>query len=219
MADDNALEALSDPLITPLLALMKDAINADVRAQMVAAGKTPEDAVVTTAPHPVALEIAGQAALPLLSCYRVRSRQRSTTMYWIDSVDTLQFAYVTPQCAREQIDERWPLLQRVWRRILITMQLGCDVAHLSGADVFGPAGVIAYEESSASKVDLFAETGDYAYPMFRGEMEVIWRDDEYQTSRTAALFPALSIESDLFVAKSDETLAAQPDVRVLSPQV
>ncbi|HMJ15742.1 MAG TPA: hypothetical protein VK524_30205, partial [Polyangiaceae bacterium] len=96
----SALDSMVDPLIGPMLALLKDAINAELAVEMIALDLDPEDAVQTTAPHPVALEIAGQLAMPLLTCFRVRSRSRVATFGHTDHVSMLQFGYLTPATAR-----------------------------------------------------------------------------------------------------------------------
>jgi hypothetical protein len=204
----SALDGMVDPLIGPMLALLKDAINADLAAEMIALDLEPEDTVQTTAPHPVPLEIAGQLAMPLLTCFRVQSRSRVATFLHTDHVNLLQFGYLTPATAREQIDERWPLLDRVWRALLRTLANGAHPAHQAGAPVLTNAGVVRISTDSAKKLELFAESGDYAYPMFRGEVEVVWRDASLVD--TSALYPALSFTHEFNVNGGSED--GEPDV-------
>lgn len=204
----SALDSLVDPLIAPLLALLKDAINADLAAEMLALDLVPEDAVQTTAPHPVPLEIAGQLALPMLTCFRVRSRSRVATFSHTDQVNTLQFGYLTPATSREQLDERWPLLDRVWQSLLRTLNRGSHPAHLAGAPVLEEAGVVRIATEAALKLELFAEAGDYSYPMFRGEVDVTWRDTS--PFDTSGLFPALSFEHEFHIDRPVDE--GEPDV-------
>lgn len=193
----SALDQLPDPLITPLLALLADAANADLSAEMVEAGLTPELVVATTAPHPVALEILGETALPLLACYRVRTRSRRFSIAYVDHTYTLQLAYLTPAAAREQLGARWPLLDRVWSSLLRALRRGRHDAHQAGANVLGPAGVLKVDLATAQKLELFAEAGDFTYPMFRAEVDVVYRSaSEIDTS---ALYPALSFTHHFYV--------------------
>ena len=208
----SALDTLSDPLVTPVLALLKDAVNADLRAQMLLAGVEPEDAIVSTAPHPVELEIAGESPLPMLTCYRVRSRSRQFSFSHVDHTSTLQLSYITSATAREQLDERWPLLHRVWTAILTTLARGHHLSHQEGASVLLDAGVIRLDPATAQKREVFVAGGDYTYPGFVAEIDVVHRDGaELDTS---TLYPVLSFTHRFHIDEGSED--GEADVTAIS---
>lgn len=210
-----ALESLSDPLIAPVLALCKDAINADLADAMEAAGVTPEDAVRATAPYPFALRIEGAAVLPALHCYRVQSRSTQFSVVHVDHVSRLQFTYATPGIGREGLDERWPLLDRVWRALLGALKSGSHAAHADGADVLSDAGVVKVDLGTTRKLEVFIEDGNHTFPGFIGELDVTWRDGS--DVDTGSLYPALSFEAKVFADGVSET--GDPDAvsRALTP--
>lgn len=206
----SALDTVEDPLITPLLAFLKDAINSDLSPETPPA-TTPEPAVATTALHPVVIEIAGETALPLLSCYRVRSRSRRRSVTYIDRTVTLQFTYVSAATAREQLDARWPLLERVWVALEGALLAGAHPAHEDGANVLTPLGVIEVPLGASQKREAFQAGGDYTYPCFVAEVELVVQTTT--TADTSHLYPALSFQSDLYIGSVTE---APPDVSALS---
>lgn len=206
----SALDTLEDPFLTPLLALLMEGVNADVAA-LAAPDAEPEPAVRSTAPHPVALEIAGESALPLLSCYRVRSRGRQRSIAYVDHTVTLQIAYTSPATAREQLSARWPLLEVVWQSILGTIRRGYHAAHQGGIEVLGPLGVIEVPLASAQKRELFAADGDYAYPSFLAEVDVILQTASFE--ETGTLHPALSFTHNFYL---DGVRDDVPDVAAIS---
>jgi hypothetical protein len=214
---DNALDSLPDPLITPILALLYDAINADLTAEMTAAGVPPdllEPAVQTTCKVPFTLGMEGSGVLPALHCYRVRTRSVQTTMYYLDHGSTLQFAYATPPTGRDMLDVRWPLLDRVWHALIRTLVRGSHPAHMGGADVLLDAGVVRILRQTAIKRELFTPDGQQTFPGFVAEVDVIWRDENDQDQ--GPFYPALSFDAQLYT--DNEDTSQDPDViaRVLT---
>lgn len=206
----SALDTLEDPLITPLLALAKDAINADVALDVDPAA-TPEAAVATTAPHPIPIEIIGETAMPILACYRVRTRVSQRTVHLYDHTQTLQWVYVSPATSREQLPYRWPLLEHVWQALLSAVTSGSSAAHKGGAQVLEPIGVIDLPLPRILKREFFYDNGDYAYPAFVAEMDVVVQDDS--ALDTSHLWPALSFQSDIYLG---DVTTDPPDVSVIS---
>lgn len=211
---DNALDVIPDPLITPLLALLFDAINADLALDMAAAGATVEDAVATTSHVPFTLTLEGAGVLPALHCYRVRTRSVQSTMYYLDHGSTLQFVYCTPPAGRDMLDVRWPLLDRVWHSLIRTLKRGHHPAHQADADVLLDAGVVRVMVQTAIKRELFIEGGQQTYPGFVAEVEVVWRDANDQDQ--GPFYPALSFDAQLYTDTEDTS--GDPDViaRVLT---
>jgi hypothetical protein len=210
----NALDVIPDPLITPLLALLHDAINADLAVDMTAAGVPVEDAVLTTSHVPLVLPLEGAGVLPALHCYRVRTRPVQTTMYYLDHGYTLQFAYATPPTGREQLDARWPILDRAWSSLVRTLKRGHHPAHMADADVLLDAGMVRVAVQTAVKRELFVDGGQQVFPGFVAEVDVVWRDDNDQDQ--TPVFPALSFDAQLFTDTEDTS--GDPDViaRVLT---
>lgn len=206
----SALDTVEDPLLTPLLALLADAINADLAAEAPPSA-TPEAAVASTAPHPVPIITVGETALPVLSCYRVRSRARRRSIAYVDHTTTLQFSYLSASTAREQLPARWPMLERVYQALVKALVAGTHPAHAAGAEVLEPLGLIDVLLPSLQKRELFAEGGDFTYPMFLLEVDVVVQTSDFTDPST--LWPALSFEAGIYHhAVSDDA----PDVAVIS---
>lgn len=202
----SALDTVVDPLVTPLLAFLKDAINADLSAET-PPDSEPEAAVATTAPHPVDIEMTGETALPILTCYRTRSRARRRSIAFVDHTVTLQFTYVTAATAREQLGARWPLLERVWAALLLSLSTGSHPAHADGEDVLDSLRVIEVVLSTAQKREIFQPGGDYTYPAFVAEIDLIVQDDSLGDAST--LYPALSFDGGIYLGDVTEDA---PDV-------
>lgn len=182
----DALESLPDPLLGPLLPLLKDAINSDLRVEQTAAGVAPadlKDVVVQAWPNAVTLEILGQAALPVLAAFRLRARSRRATVTFWEHTYTLQFEYVTPQTALEQIDNRWPLLDRVWLALMDTLCRGTHADHTPapGDPVMEDSGLVRVLTETALKQEMYAESAGYAYPMFRATVDVVCQSNRSRT--------------------------------------
>jgi hypothetical protein len=208
----SALDTVADPLITPILALLKDAINAELAAEVpVDPDIVAEPAVATTAAYPVSIEMAGETALPILSCYRVRSRASQRTVAFVDHTLSLQFTYVSAATSREELEARWPLLDRVWRTLEATLREGSHAAHAAGAAVLSGLGIIDVPLQSALKRELYQPGGDYAYPAFVAEMDLVVQASSLADPST--LWPALSFQSDIYLGDVADDPA---DVRVIS---
>jgi hypothetical protein len=180
----NGLESIADPLLGPLLALLKDAINSDLAAEQTAAGVVAdevEDAVTAVYPNAVNLQMLGQATLPALSAFRLRTRStRVTSVYW-EHTYTLQFEYITPQTALEQIDNRWPLLDRVWLALIDTLCRGTHADHEGGDEVLADAGIVKVLTGTAQKQEAYVEGTGYAYPMFRASIDIVCQSNRSRT--------------------------------------
>lgn len=212
-----ALETLGDPLLDPLLGFLRDAVNADLAPLAQALGGDTAPFVKTVAPRPFALAEAGDDVLPALHAYRLRSRTRQATFAHRDHLATLQFHYVTPAVSQELIDDRWPVLDRVWRVVLRALSAGHHPAHNSDAPVFaGAVQLLKVDVATALKREAFTEGGDYTYPSFVAEIDVTWRDGA--ESDPGTLHPALSFDARLFVDQGGDP-SGDPDVigRALTP--
>lgn len=205
-----ALESLTDPLLGPMLALLKDGITADMLALTVEAGaEDTRAAVKTTVARPFVLGVEGEDVLPALHCHRIRSRSSQFSAVYVDHIATLQFMYVTPACSQELLEPRWALLDRVWRSMLRTLRRGSHPAHAFGADVLDDAGVVRINLLTAVKREAFVEQGEYTFPAFVAEMDVTWRDGTEVDQ--GPLFPALSFDTQIFVNTDGDTTGT-PDV-------
>lgn len=207
----SALDVIQDPLITPILALLRAGINADLAADMATQGVTPEPAIATVSPVPFVLGREGDGVLPALHCYRIRSRSKQTTLFYRDETATLQLVYVTPATGRDQIEQRWPILDRVWRSLVRTLRSG----YLGGVDVLGAAGVIHVAAETANKQELYIERQE-SFPGFVATIDVVWRPAD--ESDVGTVYPALSIDGQLFT-DTDGVTTGTPDVisRVVLP--
>jgi hypothetical protein len=206
-----ALESLPDRLIDPMLALLKDGVNADVAAIVGALVTPPGDsraAILNCARRPFALPMEGNGYTPALHCYRIRHKMRLFTVIHIDHVYTLQFQYVTPACGKDLLDDRWAVLDVVWRSIVEMLKAGKHPAHAGGADVLEAAGVISVDYASALKSEAFFGDTPSPFPGFLAQVDVVWRD--LPKEDTSGLPDALSFDARIYVDTPD--LSGDPDV-------
>lgn len=212
----NALDSIPDPLLTPLLALLKDAVNADLALDMAAAGAPVEAAIATVSKVPFTLSLEGEGTLPALHAYRIRSSTSRATFVHLNHVSRLQFAYATPATGRDLLDARWPLLDRVWHAMLRALRRGGHANHAAGADVLLDAGVVSVALTGAFKREAFIEGAHEVFPGFVAEVDVTWRNalDVDQ----GPFFPVLSLDAQLYVDR-DVDLDSAPDVhaRAVTP--
>lgn len=204
----NALDCIPDPLITPILGLLKFAINADLAKDMVHAGVAVEDAVASTSPVPFALNMEGEGQLPALHCYRVRSSSSQYSIAYTNHTSKLQFVYASPAAGRDLLDQRWPLLDRVWHSLIRTLKRGIYPGYEGGIDVMQDAGVIRTDLATTNKREIFIEGGELTYPGFIAEVDVIWRDANDMD--TGPSYPALSFDHRFYVDQPDTS--GTPDV-------
>lgn len=207
-----ALESLDDPLIDPILALLKAAVNADIAAALPVAPDEPSDeraAVLVTRRMPLELAAVGEGETPVLACYRVRSKVTQFTAIHTDHIDTLQFVYASPSCDQDLLDERWAVLDRVWRSALRALKRGKHPEHEDGEDVLEDAGVVRVDYATAWKREIFVPHGGLTYPGFIAEIDVTWRPEDEQDS---TVYPdALSFDGKIFV-DTDGDYTGDPDV-------
>lgn len=212
-----AVDVVRDTMLTPLLALLMAAVNSDVGAVMSHDGGVTSDAIASTQLHPLDLGISPDNKT-ILSAYRVSSRPKRVTMQRIDHIVTLQFDYMTPSAGHDQLDERWPLLDKVWTKMVDTLAAGRHADHLDGEDVLATAGITFVDLASARKVELYAAGGEFTFPAFRASIEVTWRNGA--RTDTSHLYPALSFTSSLHQATENEdgetVLDGEPIVTVIS---
>lgn len=181
------IDRTRDTLLTPLLEFLQAAINADLNEVMIDEAGESQPAVASVLIRPQALDQDPDGAR--LSCYRLRTRSKRVSFGHVDHVSTLQFDYVTPSCGAEQLDDRWPILQRVWGSLVRAMSDGSHEAYNEGQESLSRCGIIFVDISSAQKVEIYAD-GEVAFPAFRGSIDVTWRDG-YAVD-TADMYPALS---------------------------
>lgn len=200
------IERLTDPVLSVLLPFLRDAVNADMAALMTANGLPVETAVETTLPHPVRIDMGiSEDQMPVLSAYRYRQARKRRTFSKVENVITVQAVYVSPLCAHTQIADRWPLLEAVWSSIMSALSAGYHVAHSAGARVLDDAGMVEFNQDTATKTELFIERGEYAFPAFRGEFEVRWAE----AAKPSTSVPLASVTAGAVVEGGDPT---SPDV-------
>jgi hypothetical protein len=202
---ETPLERVPDQLLTPMLAFLKVAVNASVGLIMLGASGDSVPPVGETLGRPQSLTV-DPGNTPRLSCYRVRSKPKRTGFGRIDHIATLQFDYVSPSCGAEQLEERWPLLDRVWCEALSALDAGVHPDWEDGASVHERAGIVWLDIASAEKQEFYVDGDGFTYPGFRAQLQVTWRpvspDVELPT------YPALSFTSKLYVDGNDK----HPDV-------
>jgi hypothetical protein len=213
----SALNCLRDPLITPLLALLQDAVNADMRALMAFelrdTGADPVDAIKFTMPRPLELPKEGDGPLPALGCYRLRTRSKQVTFGHKEHYSTLRFQYMTPATAFSTLEDRWPLLNHVWESIIATLARGYHDAHRDGYRLLDDLLVTWVNLDSATKQELYVEGSDNINPGFIGDIEIRTR---IAPTDDVTTYPILSFYTKLYEGAADPGPSRAPDVESLA---
>lgn len=191
---ETPLERVPDELLTPLLAFLMVAINASVGLVMLSASGDSVPAIGETLHRPQDLKME-PGNTPRLSCYRVRSKPKRTGFGTIEHVATLQFDYISPSCGAEQLEERWPLLDRVWCAALAALDTGSHADWEGGDSVYDRAGISFVDIASAEKQEFYVDGGGFTYPGFRAQLQVTWQPSDAEATET--LYPLLSFTSKI----------------------
>jgi len=143
------LERYADAQLDALLALLKDALNAEL--------STAQDlAVETTHAWPIGRERLMQQQFPALVIWRQRGGFRERIAGPHDQRVTLRIQYHLPTTPLAKVGLRWPLLQAAWDTLTEVFLAGHHEAHLDDADVLTAAGFI--------DIDLGGATVDFMMP-------------------------------------------------------
>jgi hypothetical protein len=193
--NDEPIDRVPDQLLTPLMAFLSVAINATVGQVTLDAAGEAVNAVSETLIRPQNLALDPEGATRL-SCYRLRSKPKRVSFGHIDHVATVQFDYVTPACGAEQLEERWPILDRVWGALIDAIDAGSHPDWEDGASVHAAAGITWLDLNTAEKQEFYVDGNGFTYPGFRGQLQVTWRN--HQASDTEPTYPALSFTSKIY---------------------
>jgi hypothetical protein len=216
MSKAAALDSLPDPLITPLLQFLQIAVNADLREQMATVTLQPgveaEDVIQTIAPRPLDLLVDGDGKLPMLGCVRTKVRSKQVTFGFKENYTTLRFYYFTPATNVDQLGERWPLLNRVWESMIRALEVGKHDDYHAGADLLEELQITWVNFESATKQELHAERGQFAFPAFIGDIEIRTR---MAAAWAGTLYPTLSFLTKMFQGPAETGRTREPQVQVL----
>lgn len=211
MTGPTAYDKTRDPLVGELLPMLQAAANARASSYFAANGIADDIAVRTTAAHPIFANVMpAEGEWPSLSCFVSKSQRKYTTLAHLDHYATLTFQYISPSVAFEDIGARWPVLHLIWRAITDTLQDGFSMAWQGGRRTLDDVGLVRVDLDTAKYDSLFMRGGDYAFPMFSGTVDVVWRDVE-NWRFTRAGVPLEYVRAQLFV-ESDPSTGIAPDV-------
>lgn len=196
MSDDQP--TINDPLITPILGLVQAWANDEVGG----IDKAPkeESAVVSVAAHPADLRTLGASSLPMLTCFRLRSRKVNQTFRRINHLDTLRFEYFYTAVSPKTVNGQWPYLDRVWTAIADALSEG-GMKHPNyndGAPITDLVEIVNVDLQNGTKYEAWADLGNSVYPMFRFDVDVAWRP----TPEQLVLSPLRSVQGDIYAEET-----------------
>lgn len=212
MSGSTPIDKTRDPLIGELLPMMQAAANARVSEYLAAATLPDEVAIRTVSADPFFVKtMPSTDEMPALACFISKSQRRYSTLVYLDHYATLTFQYVTPMTAFEDLSARWPILHLVWRAITDTLHDGFSAAWQSGARTLDDAGLVRADLESARYDAVYARGGDYAFPMFTGTVDVVWRDLANWRFGERGAVPLEYVRANLYT-ESDPATGIAPDV-------
>lgn len=210
-----ASEQLPDPLLDPLLALLKDAVNTELAEQFEAAGIEAEDVIASTLRRPVnagdVVVAPASDSLPVLVGFRMREQPFRRTFGHLDYRTTLRLQYIGNACAIDQLNKRWPILSATWRAAFDALCAGHHEAHADDDRVLDAAGVVWLNEAPF-KTEGYLPGGDAVYPIWEADVVLDWRDLDKEAGRTRDLYPVLSLDARITQQLEDDGREPAGDV-------
>jgi hypothetical protein len=151
----------------------------------------------------------------VLVAFRIREQAFRRTFVHLDQRTTVRLQYIGNACGLDQLDERWPILSRVWQAAIAALLAGHHTAHQDDAPVLEEAGVVWVNEAAA-KAEGFLPKGDAVYPMWEADVQLDWRDLDKQAGRTRDLYPVLSLSGRIMQQLEDDGREPAGDVVIRS---
>ena len=163
-----SFDAFEDVVVSALQVLIKDNVNAALRDVT-----DDDDAIVTTAGHPLPLSLLVRDELPALAIYR-REMRMIPRAHKIDKLATFRFDYIAEVTSRDKIDTRWPMLHAVFDAMLDAL----DGVHVTppNPNLLEQAGVVWVGDREARVVFDFLAGDQYSYPSFQAQIPIRYRD-------------------------------------------
>ena len=165
-----SLTGTTDPAIVAVLALLRDAMNADLDTG-------DEPAVVGTYAWPMRNPDVQDQQLPALFCWRRRQAFAPRMVGPHDRVITLQLTYLMPPATRDNAEAMWAHLQASYDVAADALFAGHHEAHEGDAAVLEDAGFI--------DIDITAPA-DFAPPPLDADPQHRWDAAFVVTLRTSA---------------------------------
>lgn len=125
------LDVHEDAQVSAVLELLAKAVRVRVGGQ----------AVVGTFAWPIPLSAITGSQLPALCVYRTTDQQDESVVDVSVETTTIGITYYAPPVSMDRASLRWPLLRRVWRRVMQALRVGFDPAHARGANTLQAAGI------------------------------------------------------------------------------
>ncbi len=173
-----SLDVITDPQVAALIGLSKGAVNAELQAELT------ENAIEGTFNHPRPLAILGDSSLPALAVYRRSERKVRRTNGRIERRVVFVFDFICRPVGIDEIELRWPLLQRVWEELWSAIDASKHDAVAGGAEVLELAGFTEIESDTAEVSYDYAPQERTAFPFFRA-LIVGWHREKTDISTLA----------------------------------
>lgn len=203
-----SLDDASDPVLEAFATMVAAHVNGETAATL------GEDAIRAVYRHPAPLQIVSSLQLPALSIVRGPVRYRDRVTGGPRARQPFVLTYVTPATPFGQLQDRWPLLELVWSKILELAEIGESV-HVPGGDL-ALAGFVEHDLGQATKQDQFADVGGTVYPAFTATLH-LWIDPVPDLSGLVRLQDVLA--SYLLPAGNDgPALTVVQDLIEVAPQ-
>lgn len=158
-----SLDSATDAVVAALRTLLKGGVNAETAADLGA------DAVVQTYGWPIAVDQVPAMTLPALNVWRYEEVNEAHTFGHVRTNATIRIDYYATPAGPLSVDNRWPLLRRVWDEITQLIRVGHHPSVSGDANLLSAAGVIEVPYSQMRVKYLMAPSGGQAFPLFQGQ--------------------------------------------------
>lgn len=159
-------DSTTDTLIAALRLLCQQSVNAAMSAEL-----SGQKAIEKTYGHPAQLGLLANTELPALCVYVSESRVRPHSAAFVYRRATVTFDYYIQATARHDLDDRWPMLGRVFEEMAFAV---CRGTWTNGGpkNLLDDAAVVDVMDETFRVVYSFAEDGAFAYPFFRATCDI-----------------------------------------------
>lgn len=185
-----SIDTTFDPQIAALAALVKGAVNYDLRNDN--RFEVTEDVIVDVYGYPRPLPILSQSRLPALCIWRANDTIDQFTMYHRFTQADFHFDYLTDHCSYDNLERRWPVLRAIWRRIQEVVYAGRHPQVQENRKILLDIGFkLVDERFTRAHYDYApdAEKAKYNYPYFTGQIQM--SHDDFDPAGDPALFLSL----------------------------
>lgn len=184
----SAYDSTTDTLIAALRMIAQHSVNAALSTEL-----SGQKAIEKTFGYPAVLGVIPATEMPALCVYVSQSAVRPFSSAFTYRRATVTFDYYVQPTARHDLNDRWPLLGRVFEELAFAV---CRGTWTDGGskNLLDDANVVDVMDETFRVQYQFAEDGNFVFPFFRATIDI---DYNSRPADTSALDDVVDLDVDL----------------------